>query len=393
MTSGRLPGESPVRVAYVTDKSGLGGGETSLVNLLESLPTLGIEPVLMCPEGELADAAKEAKVYVSVVRFPDVHLRVGLVPTFSLRTVRDLSRRLVHESIRVMHAESLIGAYYGALAARLAGIPSVATYHGYWPLRSSIVRMFLYVFCRKVYAVSEATDHELRENLHFASRRTSTIPLGLSERFTATLPDKESARRALGFSEDRPIVMQVARFQAIKRQDLMLEAFELLLSGTNRPKPLLLFVGGVMEPADADSLRFRRAVEEKARSLELRDSVRFLGHRSDVPLLIRAADVIVTPSAFETFSMSTIEAMAVGTPVVATRVGGPAEIITHGSTGLLVPPNDANALANAIALLLADPERAQVMAGAAAASARRVYAPGVRAAALAKEYGKILARG
>jgi glycosyltransferase involved in cell wall biosynthesis len=101
---------------------------------------------------------------------------------------------------------------------------------------------------------------------------------------------------------------------------------------------------------------------------------------------MRAADVVVCPSDFETFGMNVIEAMAVGTPVIATDAGGPAELLKDRQTGRLVPPRDHSSLARAIDELLDNPAEAERMARAARETALVNYSPAVRVRTLNTAY-------
>jgi glycosyltransferase involved in cell wall biosynthesis len=101
--------------------------------------------------------------------------------------------------------------------------------------------------------------------------------------------------------------------------------------------------------------------------------VRFLGHRDDVPALLAESDVFVLPSRSEAAPNGIIEAMGAGLPVVATDVGGIPELVEHGTTGVLVRPGDATALAGALQQLIADPPRAAAYGRAGRAAAERHY--------------------
>jgi glycosyltransferase involved in cell wall biosynthesis len=103
---------------------------------------------------------------------------------------------------------------------------------------------------------------------------------------------------------------------------------------------------------------YRRKLDDKVSSLGLTDRVRFTGLRKDVPQVLAAAAVSVLPSLSEGISNSLLESMAAGVPVVATRVGGTPEVIEDGEHGLLVPPGDPQAVADAILAVLGDPELA-----------------------------------
>ena len=99
--------------------------------------------------------------------------------------------------------------------------------------------------------------------------------------------------------------------------------------------------------------------------MDVSEHVHFLGVRSDVPDILAVADLFVLASLWEGLSIALLEAMASGKPIVATAVSGTTQVMTHGETGLIIPPGDARALADAISQLLSDPLLGQTMAQAA----------------------------
>ncbi len=114
-----------------------------------------------------------------------------------------------------------------------------------------------------------------------------------------------------------------------------------------------------------DNPGFLRGLHELVGSLGLAGEVAFLGERDDIPEVLTALDILIVPSSAEPFGRSVAEAMTMRTPVIATSEGGPAELLEHGVTGLLAPPGDADAWAEAIDRLLGDPAAARRMADAA----------------------------
>jgi glycosyltransferase involved in cell wall biosynthesis len=142
----------------------------------------------------------------------------------------------------------------------------------------------------------------------------------------------------------------VGRLVEFKGQEFLLEALARLRPSF--PQARLLVVG--------DGPR-RAFLEQRARDLNVTDEVRFTGHREDVPDLLAAMEVFVLPSLAEDFGRVLLEAMAMQRPVVATAAGGAPEIVEDKVTGLLVPPANGAALAEAISALLADPARARAM--------------------------------
>jgi glycosyltransferase involved in cell wall biosynthesis len=266
----------------------------------------------------------------------------------------------------------------------------VATYHGYWPLKSRVNRLFLRWFCQRIYPVSKAVETELMTIFSNGERRVQTIPLGVNTRFLEPLPPRQEARRHLGLPLVRPIVLHVARFQTIKGHHHLLDALALMVKEKGDSAPLVLFVGDVLKPPSKEELDCKARIECRAALPDLQPHVHFLGHRRDVPLIMRAADVVVSPSDFESFGMSLIEAMTVGTPVVATDAGGPSEIIEHGKTGLLVRPGDSGALAAGIRQVLAHSESSARMADAGREVALSRYCPQRRCATLLQEYRDLM---
>ena len=384
--------ESLVRVIYLTEIAGLGGGETSLLNLMQSIVDGNGKPLLLCPEGALYQRALHLNLPVVPIRLPPVRLYGGWFPMFSFPTISKIYHVIKNYNADILHAESFLGLFYGGIAAKIAGIPCVVTYHGYWQLKHLLSRMFVSKFCDRIYPVSDSVLQEIRESIDPLPGKIFTIPLGFHKSFLEELPERLAARRALGLPLDRPIVMQVARFQPIKGQMNLLLALEALHQPPYEGFPLVVFVGDVLEPASMEDIRYMQEVKAKANSYELRAHVQFMGSRNDVPLLMRAADVIVNPSDFETFSMTTIEAMAVGTPVIATNVGGPKEIIENMITGILVPPKNPTALAEAIYQVIANPVWAEKLALNAKCIAFERYAPQVRYKQLMKEYAVLTGR-
>jgi glycosyltransferase involved in cell wall biosynthesis len=387
MTNNKL--SHKIRPVYLTDMRSLGGGETSLLNLLTVLCDAGIRSVLLCPKGDLFREASSLDIDLYEIEYPDVHLKAGFMPTFSVSCVVEIARILQKHSVSVIHVESLLALYYGGITSFLTGTPLVATYHGYWPLHSRITKFALRLLCKRIYPVSKSMESELR-SLGAIPTRGRTIPLGVNPAYLEPLPSREEARRQLGLSLERFIVLQVARFEEIKGHHNLLDALVLLANETGKSMPLVLFVGGVLDPPSQEVLIYKERIEERASRPDLLPHVLFLGHRQDVPLIMRAADIVVIPSVFESFGMAVIEAMTIGTPVVATNAGGPREIIKHGKTGLLVPPEDPVALASGIRQLLEHPDESAHIAAAAQLAALELYGPLSRCETLVAEYRQLM---
>jgi glycosyltransferase involved in cell wall biosynthesis len=214
------------------------------------------------------------------------------------------------------------------------------------------------VFARAVIGNSRATIRSLTE----IGVRPSKIHLVYNgfdaAKFIAPSPTKrQQIRERLGVASDTVLVGMFGRLDHWKGQHVFLEAV------TQLPSVTALVVG---EPVHGDG--DYKASLVKAASGELGNRVRFLGFRDDISDLMAAADIVVHASVQpEPFGRVIVEAMLAGTPVVATNLGGVPEIMTNGRNGILVDPNDAGALRNAISQLIADRKMGEMMSRAARA--------------------------
>jgi D-inositol-3-phosphate glycosyltransferase len=209
-----------------------------------------------------------------------------------------------------------------------------------------------------VVAASEIELGELRRLYRADASRVAVIPCGVDP--TVFHPVRQAdAREILGRDQCERLVLFVGRIEQIKGIDVLLRAMGLLFQRHPelRSDVCLLVVGGALDPGDDEPetekiLELRRLVHEH----RMEANVSFVGSRGqeELALFYAAADVCAVPSLTESFGLVALEAMACGTPVVGTRVGGLQTVIEHGESGLLVPAGDYRALAEAIAQVLTD---------------------------------------
>jgi len=184
--------------------------------------------------------------------------------------------------------------------------------------------------------------------------------------------DRAAVRRELGTPADAAVIVRVARPEPWKGHAHLLEALGCL---ADVPGWVCWVVGGARRPHERAHLEELRAL---ALARGVANRVRFTGERADVPRLLAAADLFCHSStAPEPFGIAVVEALYAGLPVVATALGGPAEVL-DGSCALLVPPGDAGCLAEALRALLASPERRQALGAAGPERARAVSSPAVQ---------------
>jgi glycosyltransferase involved in cell wall biosynthesis len=315
------------------------GMEVMAANLARALVRRGHDVGFTCLEriGPLGQEMEEAGLRVTHVPAPG--LLPNLLPGALRRWFRSFSPDVVH-----IHSGVWLKA---AAGARAAGVPRViGTLHGIYPddpawsrwvLRAAAARMDMLV------AVSDSLRQFAQQMLHVRSDRTIFIPNGIPLSRFATRVRSAGFRRRVGIPEDRPVVGIVARLDPVKNHMLLLDAFARVHS--ERPDLFLLIVGdGPLRPA----------VERSARERGLQDSILVTGVVNDPAPYYHEMDVFVLPSAIEGLSMSILEALAAGVPIVATAVGGTPDLLAGGKYGRLVPPSDAGALAREVGLLLND---------------------------------------
>lgn len=176
------------------------------------------------------------------------------------------------------------------------------------------------------------------------------IPNGIPTDEYAPDPERRARWRAAhGIEPEAVIITHVGRFAEVKNHELLVNAFARLQ--LRKPLYLLLVGGGELE----------ENVRQQVEQLGLRECVRFLGVRADVPDILNASDIFALSSKWEGNPMSVQEAMASGLPVVSTAVGGVPELVQDGETGLLVPPADVDAFAQALQQLADHPEQRRLM--------------------------------
>jgi len=262
--------------------------------------------------------------------------------------VTALARLLREERVDLVHGHNPTGGLYGALAGRLAGVGAVVrTEHSFhfagrhsraYPLLERLST----ALTDRVVCVCEAVRESHAPRLGGDPRRFVVILNGVAE----PPPTQPAAvtRRALGVPDGAPLLLTIGSLTRQKAQHVLLEALA-------RP-PLegaRLWIAGE-GPLGGDLAR-------RAESLGFAGRVAFLGPRRDVGDLLEACDVFALSSEREGLSVTLLEAMRAGRPVVATRVGGNPEAVADGVTGRIVPPGDPAALAEALGGLLADAAR------------------------------------
>ncbi len=263
-----------------------------------------------------------------------------------------LRRLLASGRFDVAHVHGLKAVLLAAAATwPRSPIPVVYTLHnalpaatpgmrGYW--REMALRQALRQAAALI-VVSQAQAADLRQRRLLPAERVQVVPNGISLAALddPALPAPAETRSALGIGPGEIMVLTVARAIAGKGLDDLIDAALMV------DAPRFVVAGDGPE---------KNRLQARAAAAGLGERVQFLGHRTDIPALLHAADIFLLPSHMEGMPLAIMEAMAARLPVVATAVGGVPEVVVDGQTGLLVPHRQPAALAAAVARLAAEPE-------------------------------------
>lgn len=320
-----------MRLAFISEYDEIGGGESNLMNLCVELAK-DHDVVLFC-HGKLYAYASARGIACRPFALSGKRW-VRFLPLVSFP--RQLRRAL--RDFDIIHAYSV------NVLPRLffLGKPVVWTTHGYWERPNGMRARVIDFIVRRVVAVS--TD--VHDMARFSISKKRKIFLG------TPLPPSDPAARA--YHRDDVHLACIGRFQDIKGQDVLIEALGICAAQSPAQRFTLVFIGDVNGNAPPD-MRYRdrlHALAEQCRAPNL--TIDFRGFQSDPTPFMRAADFIVIPSRYESFSMVAIEALACGKPVIVPDIGGPKDIVDTPAIGLRFTPGDAASLSRAILAMAND---------------------------------------
>lgn len=345
------------RVLHLVDTTGPGGAETVYLSVISRLDPDRWKsvPVIRGP-GWVADTLRSLGHEPLIVR-TERRYDVG----YALR-LRTLMRR---HGIALVHAHLATSTLYGGLAAALAGPPTIGTLHGIPDLEAGRLRCRLMEgLTHRVVFVSESLRRRAVEEGQFREASTAVVRNGIdTERFRPGRAPE--LRRAFGAEDHHVLVGAVGNIRPLKDYRTWLRTAA-LLEGQDPGCFRFVVAGATDSPLYPELLDLRAG-------LGLDHRLEFAGFRGDVPEVLRAMDVLLVTSRSEGFSLATVQAMATGIPVVATRSGGPEEILRDGVEGLLRPVGDPRALADAVRALARHPEEARDMGRRGRLRAREEY--------------------
>lgn len=329
------------RVLHLIDTGGPGGAETVFADVVSGLSDRWESKVVIPERDWLHRRLTEERINA-------IELRSN--GSFDVRYLARLVQLIRSLRISLIHAHLLTSSVYGSIAASLTRVPLVATFHGQNDFRptESFRALKAAILNRRrnrlVFVSQSLRKHYLAQS-RFDPARTTVVPNGIA------IDDFRNGaghlRSELGLGPEHILIGAVGNVRPAKDYATFIRAAAQL----RRVSEAYRFViAGDTRSPDYDRLC------RLANELGVADIVSFLGFREDVRNILRSIDVYVSSSSAEGFSLTTVQAMACERPVVATRCGGPEDIVRHGETGILVEVGSPQALAAAIESLGRDPE-------------------------------------
>jgi glycosyltransferase involved in cell wall biosynthesis len=333
----------PLRLLLAVDSLEVGGAERHVVDLALALRRKGHEVEVTCSvSGELCEPLETARVPVWPLTRRLVKRRA------SLSYARGIRKLLGERTFDLVHAHIFASAVAAAIATLGKSVPLVITEHTEASWQTWLTRpvsRWAHRRAKRVIAVSTPIERRLIEHYGVPSHLVTLIPNAVTPASDEP-PDPPVALRGVWL--EHPLIGVVARLQPEKGVANFLKAAVRVAEVSSQARFLVVGDGPL-----------RGELLDLAEHLGLSERVRFLGYRSDSRALMELMDVLVVPSLTEGSPLIVLEAMAAGVPLVASAVGGIPDQVRHGREGILVPPDDPDALGEALGVLLRDPAYAR----------------------------------
>lgn len=346
------PPSPPRKILYICPNSVIAGAEqvTYLILKHHDLSHWIPEIYFLKENGQLVDAVR--KLGITFHSYSQRKFRLRLRNPLSVALeIKNISKVIQSSHISLIHSVMGYGQIFGGIASKLTGIPNLWFQHG--PV-GKLDRWVGKIRSELILTNSNYTL-ERQKALHPKTRELKIIPLG-----TEILEPKDWTQGSLQyrkpFSPNTLIFGLVGRIAPLKGHLLLIQAVKDWIKTSKEPLNIgFLIIGDVFSTGDSEYLA---EVKNEIQRFHLNPYFYFTGHLSEVYPALSACDVILNCSISpEGFGMTLIEAMMLGKPVIAPRIGGPQEIVVHEENGLFFEPGNANDLSNQMAKLYLDPEQ------------------------------------
>jgi len=350
--------------------------------LAVALGERGVEVKVGCPDpSPLATFARQSDIEIVPIA------KRALIDRQAIGTIVD---QLCGGGIDIVHAHNGRTALQATLAVNLASYghcvmtqhfltPSHVLRRGISRVSSGLAHNWMSGQIDHFIAISHAVEDSMIERNDAPQQRVTVVHNGIHPPDLAQLPPPAEVRRQLRISDHDPLIVSIARLEAEKDIATLIDAMMSVIVEIPSAKCMIVGDG-----------QLRQALKRQIDQAHLRSNVALLGYRSDASAILNAADLFVLPSLAEPFGLVLLEAMSLAKPVIATRVGGPIEIVDDGRTGALVPPRQPAAMASTIIDLLHDPQRMKAMGRAGLSRFMDRFTSSQMALGVAAVYRRIL---
>jgi len=338
-------------ILHLIETGGPGGAEQVLLRLADEYGRRGFsQMVCLRKEGWLAEEVRRRGLLLEIRplgRLPDLGWFYDL---------RHLARTY---GVKAIHAHEFAMNVRGTMLAKSLRIPAVATVHGKGYFGDKWSRRLAYRVTSRlanIVAVSEDIRNYLINLGRISPLRASVIPNGVDTRhFRFNAEKRRVIRQQLGVQDNQLLLGTVGSYYPVKGHRFLIDAMQKLVGIDRNVKLVMAGQGPLAE-------ELRKQINDRA----LGENVQVVGYVEDTPGFLSALDIFVMPSLSEGQPLALLEAAANGRCIVATNVGGIPEIIVNGESGVIVSPGDVDALADALARLLIEPEIRRALATNAA---------------------------
>lgn len=364
---------APIRLLKVMTTFAAGGTEGQVANIARHIDRTRFDLQFGCLRkwGYYLDEIERNRI--PVTEYP-------LRSFFSARALVQqarFARYLRAQRVQIVHSYNFYSNVFAVPAAKLAGVPLViASIRDQGVYLSAAQRHVQRMACRfaDLVLVNAQSIRDWLIDDGYPAEKVRIIRNGIDLSRYSGKPGETGVREELGLPPEAPLVLMLSRLNPQKGVDDFIKAAAMVR--LQRPDVRFLLIGEKLTyqgDGFGPDAPYHNYLHELCVNLGVDDRIVFTGHRSDVPALLAEGAISVLPSHSEGLSNTLLESMTAGLPIVATRVGGNAELVEDGVNGILVPPQAPATLANAILRILDDPDLAQRFSSAARAKAMQHF--------------------
>jgi glycosyltransferase involved in cell wall biosynthesis len=350
-----MPNDARMTVAHVVLTLNVGGLEHLVIQMSDEMERRGIRTkIVTLTDGVLLDEAKKRGLQT---------FALGKKPGVDVGTILRLRKIIRENHVDVVHTHNFAPLVHATLATVMTGARTLNTRHGPAPISTP---RFIWRMNDFIVPVSEDSRRELVKfnNVQPEKVRVILNAIDLTP-YSGPPPATNPLRKELGIGDGTLLIGNFSRLEPEKDHPTLLDAFRLLMDEGVDAR-LIIAGGGSVEAA----------LKRKTEELGLSSTVHFLGFRHDIPQLLRSIDLYVVSSTLEGLSLSVLQAMAAGLPIVATRTGGNPEVVLDGQTGFIVECGRPAEMAGAMKRLLLDRDAARAFGRLARENAFRTFSLG-----------------